>query len=139
MENFLQVFVIWKCNLLKNEIFNEITKNIIIYFVYWCKYQLKHLLNLVIVYRVNFEISIAINIYFDILIQEKKELNNYSTIQSLFLRKMEAFFMNKYSLVSMRDLSKDDMIHILNDALLFSNSYSDWQLPDKALIANLFF
>ena len=32
----------------------------------------------------NFEISIAINIYFDILIQEKKELNNYSTIQSLF-------------------------------------------------------
>ena len=30
--------------------------------------------------------------------------------------------MNKYSLVSMRDLSKDDMIHILNDALLFSNS-----------------
>ena len=52
---------------------------------------------------------------------------------------MEAFFMNKYSLVSMRDLSKDDMIHILNDSLMFSNSYSDWQLPNKALIANLFF
>ena len=47
--------------------------------------------------------------------------------------------MNKYSLVSMRDLSKDDMIHILNDSLMFSNSYSDWQLPNKALIANLFF
>ena len=47
--------------------------------------------------------------------------------------------MNKYSLVSMRDLSKDDMIHILNDSLMFSNSYSDWQLPSKALIANLFF
>ena len=47
--------------------------------------------------------------------------------------------MNKNSLVSMRDLSKDDMIHILNDALMFSNSQSDWQLPDKALIANLFF
>lgn len=46
--------------------------------------------------------------------------------------------MNKNSLVSMRDLSKDDMIHILNDALMFSNSQSDWQLPDKALIANLF-
>ena len=26
--------------------------------------------------------------------------------------------MNKNSLVSIRDLSKDDMIHILNDALL---------------------
>ncbi len=47
--------------------------------------------------------------------------------------------MNKNSLVSIRDLSKDDMIHILNDALMFSNSQSDWQLPDKALIANLFF
>ncbi len=47
--------------------------------------------------------------------------------------------MNKYSLLSMRDLSKDDMIHILNDSLMFSNSYSDWQLPNKALIANLFF
>lgn len=47
--------------------------------------------------------------------------------------------MNKYSLVSMRNLSKDDMIHILNDSLMFSNSYSDWQLPNKALIANLFF
>ena len=47
--------------------------------------------------------------------------------------------MNKNSLVSMRDLSKDDMIHILNDALMFSNSQSDLQLPNKALIANLFF
>ena len=37
--------------------------------------------------------------------------------------------MNKNSLVSMRDLSKDDMIHILNDALMFSNSQSDlWVL-----------
>lgn len=47
--------------------------------------------------------------------------------------------MNKYSLLSIRDLSNDDMIHILNDALLFSNSYSDWQLPVRGLVANLFF
>ena len=47
--------------------------------------------------------------------------------------------MNQYSLVSMRDLSKDDIIHILNDALIFSHSQVDWQLPEKALIANLFF
>lgn len=47
--------------------------------------------------------------------------------------------MNKYSLVSIRDLSKNDMINILNDALLFSNSYSDWQLPVRGLVANLFF
>lgn len=47
--------------------------------------------------------------------------------------------MNKNSLVSMRDLSKEDIIHILNDALMFSNSNQDWQLPNKALVANLFF
>ena len=47
--------------------------------------------------------------------------------------------MNQNSLVSMRDINKDDIIHILNDALLFSNSYSDWQLPVKAVVANLFF
>ena len=47
--------------------------------------------------------------------------------------------MNINSLVSMRDLSKDDIIHILNDALLFSSSYQDWQLPSSVLVANLFF
>lgn len=48
--------------------------------------------------------------------------------------------MNKNSLLTMRDLSKEDIIHILNDALLFSDSYQDWQLPlKKALVANLFF
>ncbi len=47
--------------------------------------------------------------------------------------------MNINSLVSMRDLSKDDIIHILNDALLFSSSYQDWQLPSPVLVANLFF
>lgn len=47
--------------------------------------------------------------------------------------------MNQYSLLSMRDISKEDIIHILNDALMFSNSYADWQLPTKAIVANLFF
>lgn len=47
--------------------------------------------------------------------------------------------MNIHSLVSMRDLSKDDIIHILNDALLFSSCYQDWQLPSSVLVANLFF
>lgn len=47
--------------------------------------------------------------------------------------------MNQFSLLSMRDISKDDMIHILDDALMFSNSHSDWQLPNKAIVANLFF
>lgn len=47
--------------------------------------------------------------------------------------------MNSNSLFSMRDISKDDIIHILDDALLFSNSYKDWQLPSQVLVANLFF
>lgn len=46
---------------------------------------------------------------------------------------------NKYSLVSMRDLSKEDIMDILNDALAFSNSNKDWQLPNMMLVANLFF
>lgn len=48
--------------------------------------------------------------------------------------------MNKYSLLSMRDLSKQDIIDILDDALLFNDSYQDWQMPHtRALTANLFF
>ena len=48
--------------------------------------------------------------------------------------------MNQNSLLSMSDLSRNDIIHILNDASLFNVSYSDWQLPcHKALVANLFF
>ena len=48
--------------------------------------------------------------------------------------------MNKNSLLSMHDLSTNDIIHILRDASLFNVSYSDWQLPcSKALVANLFF
>lgn len=48
--------------------------------------------------------------------------------------------MNKNSLLSMRDLSVDDVYSILNDARLFNSSLKDWQLPmQKALVANLFF
>ncbi len=66
-------------------------------------------------------------------------MNYHIENHSFFLKKYGGVYMNKYSLVSIRDLSKDDMIHILNDALMFSNSYSDWQLPTKAIVANLFF
>jgi aspartate carbamoyltransferase catalytic subunit len=49
--------------------------------------------------------------------------------------------MNKNSLLSMKDLTVDDINDILNDASLFSHSRIDWQLPlsDKVLAANLFF
>ena len=47
--------------------------------------------------------------------------------------------MNKFSLLSMHDLSVGEINAILNDALLFDRSYQDWQLPvKKALVANLF-
>lgn len=48
--------------------------------------------------------------------------------------------MNKHSLLSMEDLSKEEILSILNDARLFNSSFKDWQLPmQKALVANLFF
>lgn len=48
--------------------------------------------------------------------------------------------MHQNSLLTMNQLTKDGIFDILNDALLFSNSYSDWRLPmQKALVANLFF
>lgn len=48
--------------------------------------------------------------------------------------------MNQHSLLSMKDLSVDEIYSILHDARLFSSSYQDWQLPlKKALVANLFF
>lgn len=47
--------------------------------------------------------------------------------------------MLKKSILTMKDLSIDDINLILNDALLFSNSFKDWQLTRKRLIANLFF
>ena len=47
--------------------------------------------------------------------------------------------MNQYSLLSMSDLSDDDIFSILHDAKLFDNSMKDWQLPmHNALVANLF-
>lgn len=47
--------------------------------------------------------------------------------------------MNKNSLLTMKDLSVDDILNILNDARAFYISTKDWQLPmRKALVANLF-
>jgi len=39
----------------------------------------------------------------------------------------------------MKDLPINDVVDILKDASLFSNSFKDWQLTRKRLIANLFF
>ena len=48
--------------------------------------------------------------------------------------------MNNRSLISVKDLTKDEIVHILEDALLFDDSMKDWQLPcKKALVANLFY
>lgn len=48
--------------------------------------------------------------------------------------------MNRNSLLNLRDLSEQDIIKILDDALLFDSKFKDWQLPcSKALVANLFF
>ena len=48
--------------------------------------------------------------------------------------------MNPNSLLSMRDLSAEEIMAILDDALAFDTTYQDWQLPcRKALVANLFY
>lgn len=47
--------------------------------------------------------------------------------------------MNPNSLLSMRDLNTEDIYRILDDAQAFSFAYQDWQLPQRTLIANLFF
>ncbi len=48
--------------------------------------------------------------------------------------------MNRNSLLSMQDLSADEILSILSDARCFNSSFKDWQLPKrKALVANLFF
>lgn len=48
--------------------------------------------------------------------------------------------MNKNSLLSMKDLSAQEILSILDDAKCFNSSHDDWQLPmRKALVANLFF
>lgn len=49
--------------------------------------------------------------------------------------------MNKKSLLTMKDLTNEEILEILDDAKAFSYSQSDWQLPESAqvLTANLFF
>lgn len=47
--------------------------------------------------------------------------------------------MNKNSLLKINDLTKEEIFHILHDANAFSCSHKDWQLPQRKLIANLFF
>lgn len=47
--------------------------------------------------------------------------------------------MNKNSLFRIRDLSKEELMGILEDAQLFDVTNKDWQLPEGKLVANLFF
>ena len=47
--------------------------------------------------------------------------------------------MNPNSLLRIRDLSTDELMGILMDAQLFGASQKDWQLPQRRLVANLFF
>ena len=47
--------------------------------------------------------------------------------------------MNPNSLLRIRDPSKDELMGILMDAQLFGASQKDWQLPQRRLVANLFF
>ena len=47
--------------------------------------------------------------------------------------------MNPNSLLRIRDLSKDELMGILMDAQLFGASQKNWQLPQRRLVANLFF
>ena len=47
--------------------------------------------------------------------------------------------MNKNSLLRIRDLSKDELMGILEDAQGFEVLHKDWQLPECKLVANLFF
>lgn len=69
---------------------------------------------------------------------EKKRIRIQIGFCFLFFEEGES--MNKFSLLSMHDLSVEEINAILDDALLFDNSYADWQLPvQKALVANLFF
>ena len=46
--------------------------------------------------------------------------------------------MNPNSLLRIRDLSKDELMGLM-DAQLFGASQKDWQLPQRRLVANLFF
>ncbi len=67
------------------------------------------------------------------------EFNIYVKLLKMIKRKEEK--MNKRSLLTMRDLSTDEIMNILNEARCFDNSFKDWQIPtnETLLIANLFF
>lgn len=47
--------------------------------------------------------------------------------------------MHKNSLLKISDLSKEEIFGILKDAQAFASSHKDWQLPERKLVANLFF
>ena len=47
--------------------------------------------------------------------------------------------MNTKSLFKISDLTKEEIFEILHDANAFSCSHKDWQLPERKLVANLFF
>lgn len=47
--------------------------------------------------------------------------------------------MNKQSLLRISDLTKDEIFRILEDAQAFVSTQKDWQLPERKLVANLFF
>ena len=57
------------------------------------------------------------------------------------LTKEEKARMNKKSLLTITDLTNQEILDLLNDAKAFHNSHSDWQIPEsfRALTANLFF
>lgn len=45
----------------------------------------------------------------------------------------------KRNLFRIKDLAKNELLDILNDAQAFASTYQDWQFPQRKLIANLFF
>lgn len=55
-----------------------------------------------------------------------------------FFMRYGGYTMNKNSLLTMSQLTCDDIMSILNDAIFFS-SHKDWQLSKSYLVVNLFF
>lgn len=47
--------------------------------------------------------------------------------------------MNQNSILTMNQLSVEEIMSILDDAMAFSSSFKDWQLSKPRLVANLFF
>lgn len=45
----------------------------------------------------------------------------------------------KKDLFRIKDLTKNELLDILNDAQAFASTYRDWQFPERKLVANLFF